>query len=263
MKAATLLAVPTAGQRHPGRPPRAVTVDVTLGDSLPGNSIHPLACLTAAQRTEERRHALAQVKEQSDLRQRLQALSAESAPLAAAMARAREFVAGWATVAQILDAAEEDELRLLLQHFVEVIELAHESADGKTGTYALRLFPEVRPLDPPHGPENEGGPPDPTSGGRPALTEAVETCGDQQKAPRVGLEPTTNRLRLPPCFHGERTISSPQRGAGRSRLGYWMGSSPASLCTFPATDCPSPGLAQDCRHPKCCGFPARPTVSIP
>jgi hypothetical protein len=70
-----------------------------------------------------------------------------------------------------------------------------------------------------------------------------------RQAPRVGLEPTTNRLRLPPCFHGERTISSPQRGAGRSRLAYWTGSSPASLCTFPATDCPSPGLAQDCRHP--------------
>ena len=74
-------------------------------------------------------------------------------------------------------------------------------------------------------------------------------------APRVGLEPTTNRLHLPPRFHGERTISSPRRGAGRSRLAYWLGSSPASLCTFPVTRYPSPGLAQDCRHPKCCGFP--------
>jgi hypothetical protein len=61
LKAATLLAVPTAGQRRPGRPPRAVTVDVTLGDSLPGNPTHPLAGLTPAQRTDERRHALAQV----------------------------------------------------------------------------------------------------------------------------------------------------------------------------------------------------------
>jgi hypothetical protein len=48
---------------------------------------------------------------------------------------------------------------------VVVIELAHESADGKTGTYALPLFLRVRPLDPPRGTENEGGSPDPTSGG--------------------------------------------------------------------------------------------------
>ena len=106
-------------------------------------------------------------KEQSELRKRLQELSAEGALLMAAMAKAREFVAGWATVSQVLDGAEENELRLLVQHFIEVIELAHESADGRTGAYALRLFQEVRPLDPPREPENESGPPDPTSGGSP------------------------------------------------------------------------------------------------
>ena len=77
----------------------------------------------------------------------------------AAMAKARKFVAGWATVSQVLDGAEENELRLLVQHFIEVIELAHESADGRTGAYALRLFQEVRPLDPPREPEMKAGRP--------------------------------------------------------------------------------------------------------
>lgn len=123
-------------------------------------------------------------KEQSELRQRLQILLQEAAPLSATMEKAKEFVSGWTSVAQILDAAQPDELRLLLQHFVEVIELADESADGRTGVYALRLFPEVRPLDRPREPENQGGVNSPESGERPALTDVVITCGDQQKAPR-------------------------------------------------------------------------------
>ena len=61
-------------------------------------------------------------EEQSGLRRGLRDLTAEGAPLAAAMRKARAFVDNWSSVAQILDAAEADELRLLLQHFVEVIE---------------------------------------------------------------------------------------------------------------------------------------------
>ena len=125
------------------------------------------------------------------MRKRLKEVSATGAPLAAAVAWAREFVAGWSAVADLLDA---DEARLLVQHFVEVVELAHESADGKTGTYVLKLFPEVRPLDPPHDGGNDHGPPNPTVGEQPALTESHNTCGEPQKAPPVGFEPTTRRL---------------------------------------------------------------------
>ena len=71
-----------------------------------------------------------------------------------------------------------------------------------------------------------------------------------EKAPRVGLEPTTNRLHLPPRFRGEWTISSPAWGAGRSRLAYWSGSAPDSLCTFPATHRPVAGLGSGLPPPS-------------
>jgi hypothetical protein len=66
----------------------------------------------------------------------LREVSETGAPLVAAVQRVREFVVGWAAVAELLDAAEPDEVRLLVQHFVEVVELAHESADWRMGTYA-------------------------------------------------------------------------------------------------------------------------------
>jgi hypothetical protein len=75
-------------------------------------------------------------------------------------------------------------------------------------------------------------------------------------APRVGLEPTTNRLRLPLRFRKERTISSPQRGAGRSWVDYRLGSLPPKslhlpgYCTAVIVRCTasSPGLAQGHHH---------------
>ena len=33
----------------------------------------------------------------------------------------------------------------MLQHYIEVIELRSTDPKGRSGTYALRLFPEVRP----------------------------------------------------------------------------------------------------------------------
>jgi hypothetical protein len=46
-------------------------------------------------------------------------------------------------VGELLDAATHEERLLILRHYVEVIEL--HATDAKGGTYALRLFPEVRP----------------------------------------------------------------------------------------------------------------------
>src|SRR5437870_3459967 len=80
-----------------------------------------------------------------------------------------------------------------------------------------------------------------------------------EEAPRVGLEPTTNRLHLPPRFREEWTISSPAPGGGRvwGAQGWLIGSAPHHLVSAPSRLLPrrSSSLAQDCRHPKCCGFP--------
>ncbi len=63
-------------------------------------------------------------------------------------------------------------------------------------------------------------------------------------------------LRFPGGFPSARTISSPQRGAGRSSAGIIVGAHPASLCTFRGTSALR-GLAQD--------YPGRdlPAVGFP
>ncbi len=80
---------------------------------------------------------------------------------------------------------------------------------GLTGTYAIRLFPEVRPdrgfdlgdSDPSGGPDDGSPYPEMTNGdaipedGDPVvLTDSRLVRVIDQKAPRVGLEPTTQRL---------------------------------------------------------------------
>lgn len=50
-----------------------------------------------------------------------------------------------AEMGQLLEAATHEEREQLLHHYVEVIELHTYDAKGKKGTYAMRLFPEVRP----------------------------------------------------------------------------------------------------------------------
>ena len=83
----------------------------------------------------------------------------------------------WPSVGQLLDEASPDELRVLLQHYLEVIELRPSPNDSRRGAYVLRLFPEVRPLDGPAGPKADG-----TSVARPdggaVLAEAASVCGE-------------------------------------------------------------------------------------
>lgn len=102
-----------------------------------------------------------------------------------------------------------DEQHLILQHYIEVIELRATNLNGKTGTYAMRLFLEVRPHPKPGDEEGEVGarvPRQPTPLGTPSgavapggndlvlLTEDGVVRTAVQKAPRPGLEPGTNRL---------------------------------------------------------------------
>lgn len=84
-------------------------------------------------------------QEETELRQRLEQLSERQVPLARVGEEARRFVETWKDVGELLDQATPDERHLILQHYIEVVELRATDPKGKAGTYALRLFPEVRP----------------------------------------------------------------------------------------------------------------------
>jgi site-specific DNA recombinase len=142
-------------------------------------------------------------EERSQLRERLQAHTEEAAPQAAEAAQAaKRFIETWSSVGELLEQATPEERRTILQHYIEVVEIRFSDAgvagddagrcdiNGKVGTYALRLFPEIRPLDvaPPRS-ENRT----PASGGNQGsvLTEESIVYQSDSKAPRQGLEPWT------------------------------------------------------------------------
>lgn len=112
---------------------------------------------------------------------------------------AKAFIRTWDDVGELLDAATAEEQALLLRHYVEVVELHATDEKGKTGTYALRLFPEVRPDrgfdwgqdDPSPSPDDENPGPEMTNGvdlpseADPAvLTDTRLVRVLEQKAPR-------------------------------------------------------------------------------
>jgi cell division protein FtsB len=84
--------------------------------------------------------------QKAELRTKLDELTKRETPRTEAQERARRFAETWKGVGDILDQATPDEQRLVLQHYVEVIELRATGTGGKSGTYALQLSTEVGPL---------------------------------------------------------------------------------------------------------------------
>ena len=56
---------------------------------------------------------------------------------------ARAFLETWADVGSLMDAATHDEKLQLLRHYIEVVELKADDPKAKSGTYTIRLSPEV------------------------------------------------------------------------------------------------------------------------
>ena len=189
-------------------------------------------------------------QEERRLDERLQEVSKRKDPLDTISSQARQFVETWKNVGQLPDQADAEEQRLILQHYVEVIELRATDGKGKTGTYALRLFPEVRPFTHAEDDSKKVRGPTPDHPGRAPFVNRRRSGSSNRRKSSPSRTRTYNKpVTSTPAFPRGTDYLITQRGAGRSRLAYWMGSSPASLCTFPATNCPSPGLAQDYRHP--------------
>ena len=133
-------------------------------------------------------------EEKNRLRNELDALQNLRAPMSAEEEKARILIDGWRGIPELLEDATLEERRVVLQHAIQAIELrAAENSDGKKGTYALSIFPEfgtpgisisaTEPTDPPKGGTETD-----------LLTANTLVREVEEKAPRVGLEPTTQRL---------------------------------------------------------------------
>lgn len=144
--------------------------------------------------------------EERGLQKQLRDLGRRQEPLLRITEDAKTFIRSWGDVGELLDAATEEERMLLLRHYVEVVELHATDAKGRTGTYALRLFPEVRPDrgfdwdDSVPEPQPDDGTLDAETtngdavqeeGTAVSLTDSRLVCISDGKAPRLGLEPRT------------------------------------------------------------------------
>jgi site-specific DNA recombinase len=146
--------------------------------------------------------------EEGHLKQSLADIATRQAPIERVSDDARSFLETWQDVGELLVAATPGERLQILQHYIEVVEIGSIDRETRTGTYAMRLFPEVRPDrgfdfggekdrgpdDGTPGPETSSGVVVPGGGGPAVLTEDGFVRTTVQKAPRVGFEPTTNRL---------------------------------------------------------------------
>ena len=128
--------------------------------------------------------------EREQLRKKLTELEAIKAPHDVIRDQARKFVESWTNVGELFDDADLPEQMIILQHFVQSLELKASDADAKKGTYILRIFPELGPLDE-NAPQKSQGPMPGGSGNRVVLTENGLVRQFDEKAPRLGLEPRT------------------------------------------------------------------------
>ncbi len=83
--------------------------------------------------------------EEQNLNSTMTNLAKQQAPVERIGEEARSFLDTWQDVGELLDAATTEERLQILQHYIEVVEIGLIDPLTRTGTYAMRLFPEVRP----------------------------------------------------------------------------------------------------------------------
>lgn len=116
--------------------------------------------------------------EEQDLSNQIGKLAEKRGVIDQCHEHAKRFLESWADIDRLFDAAEEDDLRLIIQHFVEVIELTSDGSSN-TGSYALRLFPDVSSA------LNEIGLVPGHSQGKSVLTNKDTVLEAVEKAPRT------------------------------------------------------------------------------
>lgn len=134
--------------------------------------------------------------EKGTLEGRIEELTTQLTPAQEVNDAARQFLERWGQVGILLDAANPTERRLILQHLIEVVELRSAGGSGVAGgggTYAIKLFTQPPERGEWEDGEDSGGDDDGNADG-PVLTGPSLVRMVDEKAPRVGFEPTTRRL---------------------------------------------------------------------
>jgi len=83
--------------------------------------------------------------EEGHVKNILSDIAKRQAPVERVGEDAKAFLDTWHDIGELLESATPEEQLQILQHYIEVIELGAIDQNSKTGTYAMRLFPEVRP----------------------------------------------------------------------------------------------------------------------
>lgn len=84
-------------------------------------------------------------EEEEQVKKNLADIAKRQAPVERVSDDARAFLETWQDIGELLEAAVPEERLQLLQHYIEVVELGPIDHETRTGSYAMRLFPEVRP----------------------------------------------------------------------------------------------------------------------
>lgn len=115
-------------------------------------------------------------EEEGQIKKNLEGIAKRQAPVERVSDDARSFLETWQDIGELLRSATPEEQMQLLQHYIEVIELGAIDPETRTGSYAMRLFPEVRPD---RGFEfgGDNGPDDGSSGPE-TRDGAVPACGN-------------------------------------------------------------------------------------
>ena len=98
--------------------------------------------------------------EREQLQGKLKELDAAKAPHDVVREQAAKFVTAWTDIGQLIDDADLAQQRVILQHIVHSLVLTAVDKGSKHGTYALRLFPEIGPINPEEGGNDRGPNPD-------------------------------------------------------------------------------------------------------
>ncbi len=83
--------------------------------------------------------------EEGQLKRNLTDIAKRQAPVERVSDDARSFLESWQDIGELLVSATPQERLQILQHYIEVVELGRIDPETRTGSYAMRLFPEVRP----------------------------------------------------------------------------------------------------------------------
>ena len=111
--------------------------------------------------------------EEGQMKRSLTDIAKRQAPVERVSDDARSFLETWQDVGELLVSATPEERMQILQHYIEVVELGLIDPETRTGSYAMRLFPEVRPdrgfdFGCDHGPDDSTPGPETTNGAIPA-----------------------------------------------------------------------------------------------